>query len=83
MQTTACTTAVGVFSDPAQANSAIVALRNAGFTSDQFGVVTRDDRVTKVTSTSEAESAGEGAAVGAIAGAGRQHGHAGPLITDD
>ncbi|MDB5387988.1 MAG: hypothetical protein JWM11_3634 [Planctomycetaceae bacterium] len=77
MQTTTCTTTVGVFTSRSQADKAVDALFDAGFDTNQIGMVTRDQQVpvtatTKTTakSTAEAENAGTGAATGAAAGAG-------------
>jgi hypothetical protein len=73
-------TVVGVFNDRTQADRAIDALYNAGFRSDQIGVVMRDQGGASVqtgaTSTSDldvddgATNAGTGAAAGAAAGVG-------------
>lgn len=64
---------VGVFSDASKAQQAVQALRNAGFTEDQIGVIGRDARRTTATAddddTSESYAA-EGAATGLAAGAG-------------
>lgn len=76
MQTTTCSTAVGVFTSTAQADKAVDALFNAGFDTHQIGVVTRDHQDVRQTistskdSSDEAENTAAGAATGAIAGAG-------------
>lgn len=76
MSTITCTTAVGVFGTRADADAAISALYDAGFTASEIGVVSRDSRGTPAVVTTEteaekeAEDAGEGAVVGAVAGAG-------------
>lgn len=77
MSTATCTTAVAVFANRTDADAAITALHQAGFTSSEIGVVARNGegtaRTRKATSTStesEAEDAGEGALAGAVAGAG-------------
>lgn len=73
MQTATCSTAVGVFASNEQADKAVDALFNAGFTSSQIGMVSRQSEavVRPVSRTSdEAENASTGAATGAIAGAG-------------
>ncbi|MDB5340562.1 MAG: hypothetical protein JWN70_6181 [Planctomycetaceae bacterium] len=76
MQTTTCSTAVGVFTNTAQADRAVDALFNAGFDTHQIGVVTRDHQDVRRTiktatkTTDEAENATAGAATGALAGAG-------------
>lgn len=71
MNTATCTTAVGVFASRQNADAAIDDLYEAGFTSSEIGVVTRDSEGRAVkTSKDDAEDAGEGGLVGAIAGAG-------------
>ncbi|MDB5384683.1 MAG: hypothetical protein JWM11_329 [Planctomycetaceae bacterium] len=72
MQTATCTTTVGVFSSRAQADKAVDALFDAGFTTGQIGMVTRDEKVAGTTTrpSDEAENAGTGATTGAITGAG-------------
>ena len=76
MQTTTCSTAVGVFTNTTQADRAVDALFDAGFENREIGVITRDDpslRKTTATTTKtedEAESTATGAATGALAGAG-------------
>jgi len=64
---------IGVFSDASKAQQAVQALRNAGFTEDQIGVIGRDSRRTTTTAgdddTNESYAA-EGAATGVAAGAG-------------
>lgn len=71
MSTMTCTTAIGVFASRQNADAAIDELYEAGFTSSEIGVVTRDNQGNAVkTSRDEAEDAGEGALVGAVAGAG-------------
>jgi hypothetical protein len=79
MQTVTSATTVGVFSSRAQADSAVDALFDAGFDTNEIGVVTRgelpaskviDSKTTTSKSEDEAENAGIGAATGAAAGAG-------------
>jgi len=62
-------TAVGVFSDHASADHAVVELKKAGFRDDQIGVTGKDWRP-KGTAKETGNHAGEGAAVGIAAGAG-------------
>src|SRR4051794_40542331 len=65
------TTAVGVFSDRAEAQRAVEALKQAGFRDDQIGVVTqRQDEGGAVVERPTGTKAAEGAAIGAAAGAG-------------
>jgi uncharacterized protein (TIGR02271 family) len=61
-----------VFSDSSKAQQAVQALRNAGFTEDQIGVLGRDHRPTTTDSDNDANEsyAVEGAATGVAAGAG-------------
>jgi len=63
---------VGVFSDASKAQQAVQALRNAGFTDDQIGVIGRDARRTTTTGDDDTNEsyAAEGAATGVAAGAG-------------
>jgi uncharacterized protein (TIGR02271 family) len=63
---------VGVFSDASKAQQAVQALRNAGFTDDQIGVIGRDARRTTNTGDDDTNDsyAAEGAATGVAAGAG-------------
>lgn len=63
---------VGVFADASRAQQAVQALRNAGFTEDQIGVIGRDSRGTTVgVNDDDSESyAAEGPATGVAAGAG-------------
>lgn len=81
MQTTTCSTVVGVFTSRSQADKAVDALFEHGFRANHIGMVTRDGSATgkptvastarsTATTTDEAENAGTGAATGAIAGAG-------------
>lgn len=77
MSTATCTTVVGVFSSRQDADAAINALYQAGFTASQIGVASRNTDGTTNTkkksgikANSEAEDAGNGALVGAVAGAG-------------
>jgi hypothetical protein len=77
MAVTTSTTVVGVFSDRNQADKAIDALRDAGFTSSQIGVAARGERpvsrdldVDDDANEEAAEDAGTGAVAGAAAGAG-------------
>ena len=74
MQTTTCSTVVGVFTNTHQADRAVDALFDAGFDTNHIGVVTRESgtRAGKRTTTTEAEAenAGTGAATGAAAGLG-------------
>jgi len=69
MKTTQHATAVGVFNDHLAADRAVADLKKAGFRDDQIGVIGRDWRNKSGTDEDESK-AGEGAAVGAIAGAG-------------
>jgi len=76
MTTRPQTTAVGVFTDKAQADRALEALHNAGFTDDQIGFIRRDLRdteagragtdLTETEATTEEKSAA--AATGAVGG---------------
>lgn len=73
MSSITCTTTVGVFPSRQDADAAVTALYDAGFTSSQVGVVSRNapartDTVAK--SEDDAEAAGEGAMVGAVTGVG-------------
>jgi hypothetical protein len=81
MQSTLCTTAVGVFTSRSQADQAIDALFEAGFRANHIGMVTRDaGNGVKPTvantarsgdqAAAETENVGTGAATGAVAGAG-------------
>jgi len=76
MQTTTCTTAVGVFANRNQAEKAVDALFDAGFDTTQIGMVTRDESVgmsnrsERRAAEEEAENVGTGAAAGAAAGVG-------------
>lgn len=73
MLPTTSSIAVGVFQTREQADKAVDALFNAGFTTNEIGVVTRDGNVTSKSSKvakNEAEDAGTGAATGAALGAG-------------
>ncbi|MDB5335775.1 MAG: hypothetical protein JWN70_1394, partial [Planctomycetaceae bacterium] len=73
MSSLTCTTVVGVFPSRQDADAAVSALYDAGFTSNEIGVVSKTAAGTKTTTKkaeAEAENAGEGAAVGAVAGAG-------------
>jgi hypothetical protein len=72
-----CTTTVGVFSNRGDAEAAISALHQNGFTADEIGIVTRNSSGTVTTARGNetptevaAENAGEGALAGAVAGAG-------------
>ena len=72
--TTTSTTVVGVFSNRSQADRAVDALFDAGFDSNQIGVVTRSSAettgATRADTEQEVENAGTGAVTGAAAGAG-------------
>src|SRR5688572_5616017 len=79
MAVAASTTVIGAFADRAQAEKAIDALRDAGFTHSQIGVAARGDQSASVSrdidddddATEEAaEDAGSGALAGAAAGVG-------------
>lgn len=73
MSAITCTTTVGVFPSRQDADAAIRALYDAGFSSGEVGVVTRNvEGVATINKPNgeEAEDAGEGAMVGAVAGAG-------------
>ncbi len=75
MSSITCTTTVGVFPSRQDAEAAVSALYDAGFTAGEIGVVTRDQQgrtkaMKKDETESEAEAAGEGTLVGAVAGAG-------------
>jgi uncharacterized protein (TIGR02271 family) len=63
---------VGVFSDSSKAQQAVQALRNAGFSEDQIGVIGKDARRTTTDAGEETTEsyAAEGAATGVAAGAG-------------
>lgn len=62
---------VGVFETREAAERAVADLRKAGYRDDQIGVVARDARGKTVTTDGAGETnAGEGAAIGAAAGAG-------------
>jgi len=63
---------VGVFSDASKAQQAVQALRNAGFTEHQIGVIGRDTRHTTTDAGDDTREsyAAEGAATGVAAGAG-------------
>ena len=64
-------TVVGVFRDSAQAQQAVRALKQAGFTDEQIGVMSQDTGSAAVAAHKDTGTrAGEGAAVGAAAGAG-------------
>jgi uncharacterized protein (TIGR02271 family) len=64
-------TAVGVFETKARADQAVVALKAAGFTDADIGMVHRDaEGHTVKTGAADETHAGEGAAIGAAAGAG-------------
>jgi len=72
MATTQRDTVVGVFESRADADRAVSALQQAGFTKDQIGVVARDAQGNVTDSNKEdgGNYAGEGAVAGAVAGAG-------------
>jgi hypothetical protein len=77
MSLATCTTTVGVFSNRQDAEEAITALHQNGFTGDEIGIVTRNAsgtvtmaRGNETQSEVAAENAGEGALAGAVAGAG-------------
>jgi len=70
MTTTQRDTVVGVFESRADADRAVTALQQAGFTKDQIGVVARDAEG-NVTNTKE--DGGNYAGEGAVAGLGQQH----------
>jgi uncharacterized protein (TIGR02271 family) len=63
---------VGVFADSSKAQQAVQALRNAGFSDDQIGVIGRDTRHTTTADDDDTTEsyAAEGAATGVAAGAG-------------
>lgn len=63
---------VGVFSDSTKAQQAVQALRNAGFSEDQIGVIGRDSHRTTTDADNDTNEsyAAEGAATGVAAGAG-------------
>jgi uncharacterized protein (TIGR02271 family) len=63
---------VGVFADASKAQQAVQALRNAGFTDEQIGVIGRDARRTTTDDDDDSSEsyAAEGAATGVAAGAG-------------
>lgn len=64
---------VGVFNDHARAQQAVNALKRAGFTDDQIGVIGRDSRSSGTGTSSDDQSetyAAEGATTGLAAGAG-------------
>jgi hypothetical protein len=68
-----CTTQVGVFHTREGAESAVSDLKAAGYRDDQIGLVAKDERGETVRmsgSGAEETNAGEGAAIGAAAGAG-------------
>ena len=66
-----CTTQVGVFATRAAADKAIADLRAAGYRDDQIGLVAKDSSGKTVRTDGAGDThAGEGAAVGAAAGAG-------------
>jgi len=62
------TTVVAVFRDSDKARDAIEALKNAGFASQDIGVLMRDKGETKDFAAETGSHAGEGAATGAIGG---------------
>lgn len=64
------TTAVGVFTDRAQAQRAVQDLRVAGFSDDQIGVTHRNDERTGTDAETTDTYAGEGAVAGVVGGAG-------------
>lgn len=71
MQTATCSTTVGVFQDKAQADRAVDALFDAGFNTNQIGVVTRDLPTHRSTARPDAvqnADAGDNATAGATAG---------------
>jgi hypothetical protein len=76
MNTTTCSTVVGVFDSRDKAEAAITDLHASGFTESQIGLVLRDTRrdisrpADEGTAEDQAEDAGEGALTGAVAGAG-------------
>lgn len=77
MSSVVSTAAVSVFSNRQDAEKAISALHQAGFTSDEIGVVTKNadgavstKKGNQKTSDDAADDSGEGALTGAIAGAG-------------
>jgi hypothetical protein len=72
MTTTQRSTAVGVFSDPMQADQGVAELKRAGFRADQIGVAGRDWRTQaadKPVKQEESSMAEEGALAGVITGA--------------
>ena len=62
-------TVVGLFRNSADAERAVDALEDAGFVSDDFSVVARDNVIETDYDDDDHVGAGEGAAVGAIGGA--------------
>lgn len=71
-KTTTDTTTVGVFETRAAAERAVADLRAAGYRDDQIGLVAKDERgkTVRTDGAGEANNAGEGAVIGAAAGAG-------------
>jgi hypothetical protein len=71
MTTKPQTAAIGLFRDPAQAQQAVRALKQAGFRDDEIGVLSPDSRKANGEARdSVGEHVAEGAAVGVAAGAG-------------
>ncbi|HEX4610126.1 MAG TPA: general stress protein [Urbifossiella sp.] len=73
MSIATCHTTAGVFATRAAADRAVAELKRAGYRDDQIGVVAKDEggkTVKRDGSGSEETHAGEGAAIGAAAGAG-------------
>ncbi|GHO87953.1 hypothetical protein [Dictyobacter formicarum] len=60
-------TAVGVFSEPALAEQAMAQLRNAGFTDEQIGFISRDPHIAPSDSVEDASNA-PSTATGAVSG---------------
>lgn len=67
MSTIERATAVGVFSEPALAEQAMTQLRNAGFTDEQIGFISRDPYITPSDSAEDASNA-PSTATGAVSG---------------
>lgn len=76
MNTTTCSTVVGVFDSRDKAEAAISDLHASGFSESQIGLVLKDIRggttrsADDASAEAQAENAGEGALTGAVAGAG-------------
>jgi len=70
MQTNERDVLVGVFDDRSQAQQAVNALKRAGFTDEQIGVISRENGTGASGTDSDDTYAGEGAVTGLAAGAG-------------